>query len=61
MLSAVNPKRILKSRAAAAAEAERESKRSKALTCKEAQAAAMATDLSSDENSDDDFAMLPKR
>ena len=59
--AAVNPKRIMKSKAAAAAEAERESKRSRALTSKEALAEAKAAALAADWGSDDDFETLPKR
>ena len=61
MLLAVNPKRILKSKAAAAAEAERGNKRSKAMTSKEALAEAKAAALAADWSSDDDFETLPKR
>jgi len=61
LLIAVNPKRIHKSKAAAAAEADRESKRSKAVSADQALAEAKAAALASGWDSDDDFETLPKR
>lgn len=58
---AVNPKRILKSKARAAAEADREAKRSKALTSSQALAEAKAAALASGWDTDDDFETLPRR
>ncbi|KAL3155167.1 hypothetical protein ABBQ32_013108 [Trebouxia sp. C0010 RCD-2024] len=57
----VNPKRILKSKARAAAEADREAKRSKALTSSQALAEAKAAALASGWDTDDDFETLPRR
>ena len=61
LLLAVNPKRILKSKARAAAEADRDAKRSKALTTNQALAEAKAAALASGWGSDDDFETLRKR
>lgn len=58
---AVNPKRILKSKARAAAEADRDAKRSKALTTSQALAEAKAAALASGWDTDDDFETLPRR
>ncbi len=60
-LLVVNPKRIHKSKAAAAAEADRESKRSKAVPADQALAEARAAAIASGWDSDDDFETLPKR
>ena len=60
-LVAVNPRRIHKSKAVAAAEADRESKRSKAVSAEQALAEARATALASGWDSDDDFEPLPRR
>ena len=57
----MNPKRIHKSKAAAAAEADRNSKRSKALPADQALAEAKAAALASGWDSDDDFETLPRR
>ena len=58
---AVNPKRIHKSKAAAAAQADRESKRSKVVPAGQALAEAKAAALACSWDSDDDFEMLPRR